>query len=81
MTRVLLAPIGNGSADSVDMASAGAGLARVQMALDTFIGELPPALRFDTASFQAYAAVGQGGAFALLHVSLSRTRDTPETGR
>lgn len=61
MVRVLLGPTGE--------TNASAGLAQVQMALDAFIGGLPPALRFDTASFQAYAAVGQGGAFALLHVS------------
>jgi hypothetical protein len=60
MVKVLLAP--SSESDS-------GGLARVQMALDRFIGQLPPALRFDTASFQAYAAAGQGGAFALLHVS------------
>lgn len=67
MVRVLLAPTDSDA--EVAGSTIGTRLARVQMALDRFIGELPPALRFDTASFQAYAAVGQGGAFALLHVS------------
>ena len=76
MVRVLLAPTDSDA--EVAGSTIGTRLARVQMALDRFIGELPPALRFDTASFQAYAAVGQGGAFALLHVS--RTVDGASAG-
>lgn len=60
MTRVLLDESGDTQA-----------MSRMQAALDSFVSSLPPPLRFDTASFQAYAAVGQGGAFALLHVSLT----------
>jgi hypothetical protein len=44
-------------------------LADVQRDLNDFNSALPPQLRFETVSFRMYAEVGQGAAFALMHVS------------
>jgi hypothetical protein len=44
-------------------------LEKAQRNLDTFTTSLPAELQFETGSFQMYAALGQGSAFVLLHVS------------
>lgn len=44
-------------------------LEAAQNSLSAFYVALPQDLRFSTSSFQAYAALRQGSAFVLLHVS------------
>lgn len=50
-------------------ASREAELLAMQTRLSDFFMRTPPELRFETATFQAYAAKDLGGAFVLLHVS------------
>jgi hypothetical protein len=44
-------------------------LEKTQSDLSEFYTSLPSELRFETATFQVYASISQGGAFVLLHVS------------
>ncbi len=73
VTRTLLADPSIASSDATAAGAAGSGgknqLADVQRELNAFNTALPPQLRFETVSFRMYAEVGQGAAFALMHVS------------
>lgn len=73
VTRTLLADPSIASSDAMAAGAAGSGgkdqLADVQRELNAFNTALPPQLRFETVSFRMYAEVGQGAAFALMHVS------------
>lgn len=62
----------NRAAHSVDLSLA---LETTQTQLNEYHNKLPPELRFETATFQAYASLGQGGAFVLLHVSFDGLAD------
>lgn len=60
VTQVLVKP---------DVVNAGDLLERAQSDLNEFNNSLPPELRFETSTFRNYAAIGQGGAFVMIHVS------------
>lgn len=50
---------------------------RAQGDLSEFHTSLPPELKFETSRFRSYAAIAQGGAFVLLHVSFTYSSLTP----
>jgi hypothetical protein len=60
VTQVLVRP---------DVINAGELLERAQGDLNEFNSSLPSELRFETSTFRNYAAISQGGAFVLIHVS------------
>ena len=61
VTQVLVKP---------DVVDATEMLERAQSDLNEFNTTLPLELKFETLTFRNYAAIGQGGAFVLIHVSL-----------
>jgi len=61
VTQVLVRP---------DVANAADLLEKAQSDLNEFNSSLPAELRFETSTFRNYAAISQGGAFVLIHVSL-----------
>ena len=60
VTQVLVRP---------DVANAADLLEKAQSDLNEFNSSLPAELRFETSTFRNYAAISQGGAFVLIHVS------------
>lgn len=60
VTQVLVRP---------DVKNAGELLERAQSDLNEFNASLPAELKFETSTFRNYAAISQGGAFVLIHVS------------
>jgi hypothetical protein len=60
VTQVLVRP------DVIDAADL---LEKAQSDLNEFNSSLPAELRFETSTFRNYAAISQGGAFVLIHVS------------
>lgn len=65
VTQVLVRP---------DVFNAGELLEKAQGDLNEFNSSLPSELRFETSTFRNYAAISQGGAFVLIHVSYSSLR-------
>jgi hypothetical protein len=61
VTQVLVRP---------DVKNASELLERAQSDLNEFNTTLPLELKFETSTFRNYAAISQGGAFVLIHVSL-----------
>jgi hypothetical protein len=61
VTQVLVKP---------DLSNAGDLLEKAQSDLNEFNTSLPSELRFETSTFRNYAAIAQGGAFVMIHVSL-----------
>jgi hypothetical protein len=61
VTQVLVRP---------DVVDAGELLEKAQSDLNEFNTSLPPELRFETSTFRNYAAIAQGGAFVMIHVSV-----------
>jgi hypothetical protein len=61
VTQVLVKP---------DLSNAGDLLEKTQSDLNEFNTSLPSELRFETSTFRNYAAIAQGGAFVMIHVSL-----------
>ena len=67
VTQVLVRP---------DVINAADLLEKAQSDLNEFNSSLPAELRFETSTFRNYAAISQGGAFVLIHVSLFRDSDS-----
>lgn len=65
VTQVLVRP---------DVKNAGELLERAQSDLNEFNTTLPAELKFETSTFRNYAAISQGGAFVLIHVSTPYSR-------
>ena len=65
VTQVLVRP---------DVFNAGELLEKAQGDLNEFNSSLPSDLRFETSTFRNYAAICQGGAFVLIHVSRPSSR-------
>lgn len=65
VTQVLVRP---------DVFNAGELLEKAQGDLNEFNSSLPSELRFETSTFRNYAAISQGAAFVLIHVSRPSSR-------